>query len=468
MKGIILGIIAFSISTQCISQQSFVEYFELKNMLPNSLKIADLTNLDPQTNIPRNAQKQTGVLFAPQKIKLDHVEPFLSFSAAWSEQNEDQNQSALLVRFSANGLDWDPWLPLHIENHYEGGRFTAVSTLMTLDKSISYYQLRCISNLKSDSTSIQAIRLNFFNPGSVKKNNTSPVLSSGLREKSSCACMKPKYVSRSGWNCPQGAWPVATTSPLTHLIVHHSAGQNNSPDWAATVLSIWNFHVASNGYSDIGYNWLIAPDGTLFEGRYSDGADALGAHFCSKNSNTMGVCMLGLYTDQTASPEALSTLTQLLAWKSCELNIEPRERAPHSSSGLDLLRISGHRDGCSTECPGEKLYQDLPKLRTTVSDLITSACLATDITLHQDRLQILLSPNPTTGWSELTLNPLPSFTLNYKIFNSQGQLIFKSDNILTRSPDPSYLLNLSGYPGGVYHLIIQAGPDIMHRKILKL
>ncbi|MBK7371605.1 MAG: hypothetical protein IPJ09_09205 [Saprospiraceae bacterium] len=90
MKGIILGIIAFSISTQCISQQSFVEYFELKNMLPNSLKIADLTNLDPQTNIPRNAQKQTGVLFAPQKIKLDHVEPFLSFSAAWSEQNEDQ------------------------------------------------------------------------------------------------------------------------------------------------------------------------------------------------------------------------------------------------------------------------------------------------------------------------------------------------------------------------------------------
>jgi hypothetical protein len=39
------------------------------------------------------------------------------------------------------------------------------------------------------------------------------------------------------------------------------------------------------------------------------------------------------------------------------------ERSLHASSGLNLLGVSGHREGCSTECPGEQLYTELSEWR---------------------------------------------------------------------------------------------------------
>ncbi|MBK9733882.1 MAG: hypothetical protein IPO92_02475 [Saprospiraceae bacterium] len=89
---------------------------------------------------------------------------------------------------------------------------------------------------------------------------------------SDCECPIPPYVSRIEWGVSFGLdenifiAPAAYTD-VTHLIVHHSAGTNVSSNWKGVVASIFDFHVFTNGWQDIGYNWLIDPEGVIYTGR---------------------------------------------------------------------------------------------------------------------------------------------------------------------------------------------------------
>ncbi|MCB0642649.1 MAG: N-acetylmuramoyl-L-alanine amidase, partial [Phaeodactylibacter sp.] len=217
---------------------------------------------------------------------------------------------------------------------------------------------------------LENLEVHCFNPGKTPEGQNPTV---PLEDRSFCPCPHPDYMARLDW-CPTGDCPVDATpafTTVTHLIVHHSAGSNTSSDWAARVRSIWNGHVNGNGWDDIGYNWLIDPNGVLYQGR---GENVLGAHFCGTNGGTMGVCMMGTYTDVLPTPEAINTLKELLAWKACLEDIDPLDFSFHASSGLNLFHISGHRDGCATECPGELFYNQFDLLRDTVAYHIANDC----------------------------------------------------------------------------------------------
>jgi|GEM_PF-5281423 len=181
----------------------------------------------------------------------------------------------------------------------------------------------------------------------------------------------PPYKRRSQWcpgGCPANPNPIPTEP--THMIVHHSAGTNTASDWDAVVRNIWHFHVVTRGWADIGYNWLIAPTGQLYEGR---GDGIKGAHFCGTNSNTVGICMMGNYMTIGPSGYAVQTLEQLLTWTAQKWHIQPEVKHLHRVSGLELYGLSGHRDGCSTLCPGDSMYAQLPALRAVLSQRL-QAC----------------------------------------------------------------------------------------------
>ncbi len=193
----------------------------------------------------------------------------------------------------------------------------------------------------------------------------------------------PAVIPRAQWGCtpqtcPAKDPPVYTT--VTHLIVHHTAGANSASDWAAVVRSIWVLHVQGNGWNDIGYNYLISPDGLLYEGR-AGGDGVLGAHFSSVNGGTMGVALLGTYSTVPVTQAAHDTLREMLAWQAAKWSIDPQAERLHASSGLTLRTISGHRDANLasglTECPGNALYTILPDLRSEVGQIVAGACPAT-------------------------------------------------------------------------------------------
>src|SRR5690606_3521403 len=69
----------------------------------------------------------------------------------------------------------------------------------------------------------------------------------------------PQIYSRSDWGSPE---PNSSPNwdpeyrPLTRAIVHHTAS-TPSADTAASIRAIWYYHTQSNGWGDIGYNYLV-------------------------------------------------------------------------------------------------------------------------------------------------------------------------------------------------------------------
>ena len=198
-------------------------------------------------------------------------------------------------------------------------------------------------------------------------------------------CQRPAILTRQRWGCPDGetsSHGEPSYTLVSHLVVHHTATTNLAPDPAAVVRSIWNYHVFANGWSDIGYNFLIDADGNIYEGR-AGGDDVMGAHFICANEGTCGIALIGTFgpNDSTPRDYLISSLVDLLAWL-CDRNaIDPLTTTFHATSQLELPSICGHRDGNSassesgacpknTECPGESLYSLLPGIRQAVADRV--------------------------------------------------------------------------------------------------
>ncbi|MCS7019045.1 MAG: N-acetylmuramoyl-L-alanine amidase [Cytophagales bacterium] len=215
-------------------------------------------------------------------------------------------------------------------------------------------------------------------------------------------CEKPTVVPAAQWRAglpPPRNPPEATQ--VRFIIIHHEAGSNNPRDFTETVRNIYIFHTQSNGWNDIGYNFVIAQNGVIFEGRDGqgrmDGDNVLGAHFCGKNSNTMGICLLGNYMTAEPPQAALLSLHRLIAWKMEKENLpNPFGRAVHlpgTSLQSTLNIISGHRDGCSTDCPGENVYRRLEEIRRGVQN----ACNVLAATSgEQQRKEIAVYPSPAS------------------------------------------------------------------------
>ena len=194
---------------------------------------------------------------------------------------------------------------------------------------------------------------------------------------------------------PQSDWRNGLPAPsysrtftdVEHVIVHHSAGSNTATNYTQVVRDIYIYHTQSNGWSDIGYNYLIAQNGALYAGRDPGSGEqdnVMGAHFCGRNSTTMGVCLLGNYQTAEVSSDTWMTLQQVAAFKLQKENLDPTASASHPLGNIG--HIAGHRDGCSTLCPGQDVYDQLAILRTQVDDLVQTCGRSLEISLNQQTI----------------------------------------------------------------------------------
>lgn len=344
------------------------------------------------------------------EIPLQKVQPFLAYAFT---QNIDNEHIKLWIRFSKDNKKWDDWELVKEDTHQEKVDEKWASQLMFTSKDHRFYQYQWqIGN--NELEQIENVAIHFYSPDKTVK-NTSTTTNNSL-ESRSCPCPQPAFESRNDWcsSCPKDATPAANT--VTHLIVHHSAGTNNANDWAAIVRSIWDFHVNTRGWDDIGYNWLVDPNGVLYEGR---GTDLIGAHFCGMNTNTEGVCVLGDFTNITPKQAAFDKLVKLLAWKSCDRGLYPIDRVRQAASGKSFLQVSGHRDGCSTSCPGDSFYPLFDSLRIATIQYIDNQCSISDLLLAPTALKDSLFDNNTVelNW----LYELPTSTIELSIERSVGE-----------------------------------------------
>ena len=290
--------------------------------------------------------------------------------------------------------------PAH-EGHETTNRF--VSELFFLEKEDAN-TIQIHFNLGEDNESIYDIRgkIRIFIP----ENNA-------IRQKAAithrnflsdeCNCTMLPYVPRSVWGTRYQLneniyTPPATYTQVTHLIIHHSAGTNFSNDWAGVVAAYFDYHVNTNGWQDIGYNWLIDPNGVLYEGR-GGGDNIQGAHMCGYNENTMGICMLGNFEVAQPTDTMMQAVKQLLGYKACKENIDPKGDGDITSYPGHMFNISGHKDGCSpgyTSCPGKFLHEKLTQIRQATEEYIESSCESTS-TQNASGIKPNVYPNPATN-----------------------------------------------------------------------
>ncbi len=194
---------------------------------------------------------------------------------------------------------------------------------------------------------------------------------------------RPAIVTRAGWGADESLREsgFAYTDTVKAVFVHHTATSNDydCADAPSIVRGIYRYHVTSEGWRDIGYNFLIDECGTIYEGRAGGVTRAvMGAHTLGFNTDTSGVALIGTFTKTKPPAAALTALERLAAWKLGLTGVDAGGHTTLVSGGsnkyaagaqVHLWTISGHRDGFTTECPGAELYGELPAVRRAATAL---------------------------------------------------------------------------------------------------
>ncbi|HWK25362.1 MAG TPA: N-acetylmuramoyl-L-alanine amidase [Solirubrobacter sp.] len=282
-------------------------------------------------------------------------------------------------RFDLAGLRWTAAHALHaqVRTRRQGGRWTRWTPLPPAHDAVAgtdpvftgtadELQLR----LRGHATGLRA-RLVRALPDAPR--------TSGPRALAAQAGGAPAIVPRADWGAdqvPPRGTPAYGTVQMA--FVHHTVtAVDYAPgDSAGIILGIARYHRDSNGWNDIGYNFLVDRYGVIFEGR-AGGVEAavVGAQAQGWNSVSTGIACLGTFTNLPLDAPAMESLAKLIGWKLSLHGAPVQGQLALTSSGgasnryragteVTFDRVSGHRDGCSTSCPGDALYAQLPALRS--------------------------------------------------------------------------------------------------------
>ena len=125
-------------------------------------------------------------------------------------------------------------------------------------------------------------------------------------------------------------------------------------------------------------------------------------------------------------------------------NLNAQDSSLHpDATGKMLPTIAGHRDGCNTECPGQKVFDKMPQFRNEVKDAIDFCKSSSSIGTRENPISL----HTKEGHLYIFGDAFQSQIVNYKIIHLNGAVIFKG--ILEHNKIAIDLL-----PSGLYYLIL--------------
>lgn len=160
--------------------------------------------------------------------------------------------------------------------------------------------------------------------------------------KKTTALPEVTIVPRSGWNANEPR-PFKQHTP-NRITVHHEGTRLEATDDAAKkirAIQVWGMGPDRN-WADIPYHFLIAPDGTVYEGRAVTTVGETATEY--DPSGHLLITCLGNLEVQEVTQAQLQALIRMIAYASRKYNIP-------------VETLSTHRDNSSqTTCPGKNLY----------------------------------------------------------------------------------------------------------------
>lgn len=159
---------------------------------------------------------------------------------------------------------------------------------------------------------------------------------------------KPAMITAAEWGSDPLPIPEERRHEPKYITIHH-AGVTVTPDSdpykTVRNLQAWGKKPVADGgkdWPDLPYHFLIAPDGTIFEGRPVEYEPETNTTY--KVRGHIGVELFGNFEVQRVSPQQAASVVRLVAWLS-------------QAYGIPDELIRGHRDLAETDCPGADFYR---------------------------------------------------------------------------------------------------------------
>ncbi|MDD5658179.1 MAG: N-acetylmuramoyl-L-alanine amidase [Elusimicrobia bacterium] len=250
------------------------------------------------------------------------------------------------ARPDAAGPDGE-WRPLEIRR-FDDGRFWG--RLRFARASREPIRLRALDGGVSSGHVLEIYGIELFIAGSGPGAQTAappgpPVaISSGVYA----------LVRRAEWGAAAATRPYSRHSPVK-LTMHHTAGRLPA-DFAESVREmrfVQDYHIHGRGWIDVGYHFVISPDGHVFEGRPEG---VLGAHVLNDNDGNVGISFMGNFHPPVSNHPSAAALEAFVALS----------RRVLGDYKIPVKALAAHRDRGDTSCPGDILYQRLPELKAAL------------------------------------------------------------------------------------------------------
>ena len=295
---------------------------------------------------------------------------------SWSGDGEP----AIALRARKDGDDWTRWTPAGGDGRRGPGRSTSAPVWVGEADWVQYRLSRRVSGL----------RLHFVNTTGTA--TAADRLLTGLRQAAHAAVVsiapawgaasQPRIHPRSEWGGEQCPTRGVNYGRVRAAVVHHTvtANEYTRDQVPYAILAVCRFHRNSNGWNDIGYNFVVDRFGRIWEGR-DGGVDeaVMGSHAQGYNAQTTGIANLGEYSAAPQSDAAIGAMARLIAWKLSNHGVRTGGTTQLTSAGGSSARypygdrrrfqkVIGHRDTGVTACPGEQLYYQLSELRERVGE----------------------------------------------------------------------------------------------------
>jgi hypothetical protein len=267
-------------------------------------------------------------------------------------------EGALELRTSVDGATWTAWHTpemVTVEMIAHGGHVDAISVppdvgSIESDPVATYYQLRVpegrVLPTFIDVEPLVDIPARIPDDPSFAEIDAAEEVAEIAKVSQPTAIGSVTIHSRKDWGARAPRCASGTATPNRATIHHTVTPINDSMTVPQRLRQIQAFHMFTNGWCDIGYNYLVSRDGRVWRGR---GATRIGAHVEGHNTGNVGISFIGTYTSTAPTQTQMCNAAKLL------------RRLHQDFSGISLNRtdVKGHRQLGSTACPGTALYNKI-------------------------------------------------------------------------------------------------------------
>jgi|GEM_PF-3039726 len=140
----------------------------------------------------------------------------------------------------------------------------------------------------------------------------------------SASVSRPAILSRANWDARSAASGLRPHTPV-RIVLTHEEGQIccDGEDPRRRIRANQNVHM-DKGWPDIAFHFIIASDGSIFEGR--DPQYEINSSYAAINpgyeiNGTIVIGVLGNYNQQSPTDASLNAISELMAWISQEYTI---------------------------------------------------------------------------------------------------------------------------------------------------